>query len=102
MPALSLLYLHSDLCVCIPTEHWWYKGGAGFYAEIKWIPQKTPTLIIGGNEDFITPQTIFEQTPSFQRENIQMVSIPGAGHFPWLEQPNLVSHAMQSFLKRIE
>lgn len=86
---------------CIPTEHWWYREGAKFYAEIKWVPQKVPTLIIGGSEDFITPPAIFEQLPSFQRENIRIVTIPGAGHFPWLEQPDLVSHALLLFLKRL-
>lgn len=87
---------------CIPTEHWWYREGARFYAEIKWVPQRTPTLIISGSEDFITPAAVYEQAPHFQRENIQMVTIPAAGHFPWLEQPDLVCHAMQSFLKRFQ
>ncbi len=89
----------SKLEYCIPTEHWWYREGAKFYAEIKWVPQKVPTIIIGGNDDFITPMAVYEQALNFQRENIRMVTIPGAGHFPWLEQPRLVNYEMKSFLE---
>jgi pimeloyl-ACP methyl ester carboxylesterase len=85
---------------CIATEHWWYREGADFYAEIKWVPQKIPTLIICGGDDFITPPAVYAQASNFQRENIQMLTIPAAGHFPWLEQPDLVNDALQSFLKR--
>jgi pimeloyl-ACP methyl ester carboxylesterase len=92
----------NKLDFCIPTEHWWYTDGAKFYAEIKWIPQRIPTLIIGGSEDFITPLAVFEQASQFQRENIQMITIPSAGHFPWLEQSDLVHNALQSFLKRCQ
>lgn len=86
---------------CIPTEHWWYRKGAKFYAQIKWVPQKTPTLIISGSDDFITPPGIYEQALEFKRDNIQMVTIPSAGHFPWLEQPESVSQTLQSFLVKL-
>ncbi len=85
---------------CIPTEHWWYREGYKFYAEIKWIPQHIPTLIISGAEDFITPPAIYEQALNFRRENIQMVTIPAAGHFPWLEQPDVINHTLQLFIER--
>ncbi len=88
----------NKLKYCIPTEHWWYTDGYAFYSDIKWIPQQTPTLIIGGDDDFITPSAVFAQDLRFHRNNIKMVNIPNAGHFPWIEQPDFVNQTLASFI----
>lgn len=88
----------NQLQYCIPTEHWWYAGGYAFFSEIQWIPQQIPTLIIGGEHDFITPLAVFEQDQRFHRKNIEMLNIPNAGHFPWLEQPALVNKTLEAFV----
>lgn len=86
---------------CIPTEHWWYTEGAKVYSEIKWVPEKMPTLIVGGSDDLITPLGVFEQDLRFVRDNITIVNIPNAGHFPWVEQPDLVDEVLTAFVKKL-
>ncbi|MBY0281364.1 MAG: alpha/beta hydrolase [Alphaproteobacteria bacterium] len=90
----------SKLEFCLSTEHWWYKEGAQYYSKIKWIPKKVPTIIIGGAHDFITPIGIFQQDLRFNRSNIKMINLVDAGHFPWLEQPQLVNKALTDFCLR--
>lgn len=87
---------------CIPTEHWWYKEGAQIYSEIEWVPQKISTLIIGGSDDFITPLGIFKEDPRFNRDNIKIVDIEDAGHFPWMEKPDALNDALELFVNRIK
>lgn len=82
----------------IPAEYWWYTEGVNFYNKnITWVPQKVPTLIIGGSRDYITPLAIFENDVRFKRKNIKIQEIKDAGHFPWLEQTSLVSKAIKKF-----
>ena len=81
----------------IPAEYWWYTQGALFYKDITWVPQEIPTLIIGGSHDYITPLNIFEEDHRFKRKNIEILLIHEAGHFPWLEQPQLLGEALKKF-----
>jgi pimeloyl-ACP methyl ester carboxylesterase len=61
---------------------------------------RAPTLVVTGTEDRLTP-------PKFGRfiaETIpgaRLVEIPGAGHFPQLEQPAAVVAAIREFLARL-
>lgn len=66
----------------------------------KWFPRNLPTLILTGEKDLITPLRLFKESPQFQRENIVFKSISGAGHFPWLENPQEVSAAFDEYWKR--
>lgn len=50
----------------------------------KWVPKKIPTMIIGSENDILCPLSIFLQQEDFIRPNIQIHSIPKAGHFPWI------------------
>lgn len=84
---------------CLDAEHWWYAGGHALYSEIKWVPQNVRTLIMGGSDDFITPFAIFEQDTRFHRHNITMTNIADAGHFPWVEQPDLICETIESFMQ---
>jgi pimeloyl-ACP methyl ester carboxylesterase len=86
----------------IPAEHWWYTKGAQSYKKITWVPQKTPTLIIGGSNDYITPLSVFGSDHRFKRNNIEIQQIPGAGHFPWFEQPKLLNNILMQFTKNLQ
>ncbi|ARN84744.1 alpha/beta fold hydrolase [Candidatus Nucleicultrix amoebiphila] len=90
------------LTYCIPTEHWWYKEGAQIYSKITWVPDKTPTLIIGGSDDFITPLGVFEEDARFKRANIKIVTLQKAGHFPWLEHPDVLNATLTDFFNALE
>lgn len=67
----------------------------------KWIPQKIPTLILGGDKDLITPQTLFKESKLFQRDNIKIETIKNAGHFPWLDDPKAVVSAFREYLRAL-
>jgi pimeloyl-ACP methyl ester carboxylesterase len=83
----------------IPAEYWWYTQGVKFYSQITWVPQKIPTLIIGGSNDYITPLAVFENDNRFKRGNITLHLLEDAGHFPWLEQPNSLNESLMRFTK---
>ena len=64
-----------------------------------WIPQNLNTLIISGEKDYITPLELFLKNPFYQRDNITAKSISGAGHYPWMENPQEVVATFESFIK---
>lgn len=60
---------------------------------------KVPTLVIVGDDDFITDQKtqagrIVEKIP-----NSKMIIIKDAGHFAWIEQPNNFFSEAEKWLK---
>lgn len=63
----------------------------------KWIPQKVPTLIIGGKYDCMCPFTLFKNDQRFHRDNIELLFIEDAGHCPWVENPTAVKEAFERF-----
>ncbi len=89
--------LIEDLKFNVDTGYWWHTQGSKNYATIKWIPQKVPLMIVGGSHDFLTPISLFQQDSRFHRNNIEIISIPDAGHFPWMEQPVLIRDIFKSF-----
>lgn len=76
---------------------WWLNKSDDINYSAQWIPQHVPTLIVGGTRDLITPISLFKQDKRFARDNIKIVEIDGAGHFPWLEEPQAVSKLIQAF-----
>lgn len=90
-----------NLIFNVDTCYWWLTEGAKKYSTINWIPEKVPVLILGGSHDFLTPLSVFEQDQRFHRNNIEMISIPNAGHFPWVEQEKLVKDVFCSFVERL-
>lgn len=84
---------------CLPTEHWFYTEGATEFKTIRWVPQTVPTLILGGENDYITPLEIFMQDKRFERTNIKICNIPNAGHFPWLEKPGFMRAKFAAFAR---
>lgn len=80
---------------------WWLKRASNSHFTAQWIPENVPTLIIGGSEDCITPISLFENDNRFARKNIQIKTINGAGHFPWLENIEAVKASFDSFLHKL-
>jgi len=59
-----------------------------------------PVLIVVGEEDVVTPPAISrDMHRAIPRSSI--VTIPGAGHLPSLEQPSLFNSALAQFLARL-
>jgi proline iminopeptidase len=55
-----------------------------------------PVLVIHGTADPVTIEGAEEWIQSFP--NARLLSIEGAGHMPWLEQPDVVLGAIETFL----
>ncbi|MCH9611435.1 MAG: hypothetical protein SP1CHLAM42_15260 [Chlamydiales bacterium] len=66
--------------------------------DAKWIPSKVPTLIIGSEYDCICPFELYDSR--FDRGNIEKLYIKDAGHFGWLEKPDVYKEAFNSLLKK--
>ena len=45
----------------------------------------------------VTPIDLFKQDARFNKKNIKIVDVCPAGHFPWIEQPELVKEKMLQF-----
>ncbi len=60
-----------------------------------------PTLIIMGSDDFICSQSAIE---GIQKEicHSQLLVIKNAGHFPWMEQPELFFGGINDFVARLK
>jgi len=69
--------------------------------QSKWIPE-IPTLILSGEKDIAIPIRHFQDKPAYHRKNILMREIPGAGHFPWIENPHAVMRAFQEFSEKLQ
>ncbi len=54
-------------------------------AKLQLISNRIIMFVLGGSHDFLTPLSVLEQDQQFDRKNIEMVCIPNAGHFPWVE-----------------
>jgi len=67
----------------------------GVYEELRKI--RAPTLILVGDEDVATVPAKAERIHQ-AIEGSQLVVIPGAGHSSSIEQPGLVTEAMETFL----
>ncbi len=61
---------------------------------------KTPTLVIVGSEDALTPPAM-SQTLAAGIKGAKLVTIPGAGHMSNLEQPALFNDAVRRFLQTL-
>jgi pimeloyl-ACP methyl ester carboxylesterase len=60
-----------------------------------------PTLLVVGSEDFFTPEPVM----ALMRERIpgaRLVSIPGAGHLPNMENPGAFNEALDVFLTNVK
>ena len=89
----------------IPFNHHAYDWCAlhfdPFY-ECEWIPHTLPTLIMGGEDDKVTPIRLFTLNKDFMRRNIVMKVIRGAAHFPWIDNPPATVAALQDYVDFIK
>lgn len=80
---------------------WWLNKTQAINYNAKWAPQQLPTMIIGSSQDYITPATLFEKDPRFDRDNIHIERVENAGHFPWIDQPAVMSKLFDQFSVRL-
>lgn len=84
----------------LPYNHhtcdWSAQNFDGTY-QSQWVPQAIPTLIFAGEYDPITPLQLFLDAVQFKRNNILIKSIPEAGHFPWIDNPQAVSLVFKEY-----
>ncbi len=76
---------------------WWQNKVVEIAFDVKWLPQKVKTLIIGGEYDGMLPFSLFEKDSRFDRENIEKVLIKNAGHFTWIEEPEKTRKVIKKF-----
>jgi pimeloyl-ACP methyl ester carboxylesterase len=62
---------------------------------------KTPTLLIWGIQDSVTPIWVGEKFHEFI-PNSELVKVDSCGHAPMMERPDLFNIALDSFITRVE
>lgn len=62
---------------------------------------KTPTLLIWGIQDSVTPIWVGEKFHEFI-PNSELVKVDRCGHAPMMERPDLFNIALESFITRVE
>lgn len=78
-------------------SHLWAEKHFDSTYQAKWIPQKIPTLIFSGDQDPITPLSLFSQEQHFHRPNIRIREIKNASHFPWFDNPDQVREVFAEY-----
>lgn len=80
---------------------WWLKKASSINFSARWVPENVPTFIIGASDDCIVPMTLFEKDKRFSKSNIHIEKIQNAGHFPWIEQIEIVRDKFQLLYTKI-
>lgn len=78
---------------------WWQRKVIELNFSAKWIPEKVPTLIIGGKYDCICPFHLFQNDTRFNRPNIQLFYVENGGHLGWIDNPTAVKNEFMHFVK---
>jgi len=81
--------------------HLWAAENFDQTYKAKWVPRAMPALIFAGDQDPITPLTLFLASPDFQRENILIRKIDNASHFPWVDNPAQVKQVFREYCERL-
>jgi pimeloyl-ACP methyl ester carboxylesterase len=69
--------------------------------KAKWIPKNIPALIFAGEEDSVTPLSLFTKSADFQDPNILIRKIQDAAHFPWIENQKDVLALFEEYCKKL-
>ncbi|WP_030264717.1 alpha/beta fold hydrolase [Streptomyces sp. NRRL B-24484] len=94
LPAgLSLL---AGLPYCRAAAAWADDGFDEGY-RARWAPGAVPALVLGGAEDRIVDQGLWQREPAFAGPHVLHRTVPHAGHFPWVEDPAAVRGAFAEF-----
>lgn len=66
----------------------------------RWDELAMPTVLVSGDRDVFAPPRVrgVWRDVAARNPNVELVSIPGAGHLPWLDEPDLVLGALERFL----
>jgi pimeloyl-ACP methyl ester carboxylesterase len=56
-------------------------------------------LVVTGQHDALTGVTVAERFAETLRD-VEVVTLPGAGHFPWVDAPEAFRGAVEDFLAR--
>jgi pimeloyl-ACP methyl ester carboxylesterase len=67
---------------------------------LAWWPRTLPTLILSGGDDRIVTQELWND-PRFAGEHVVRRTIPGGGHFLWIERSDAVRDAFRDFAGRL-
>ena len=82
-------------------SHLWAEKNFDSTYEAKWIPEKIPTLVFSGDQDYLTPLKLFSDAVLFRRKNIFIHTIKNAAHFPWIDNPKQVRQLFQEYLRKL-
>lgn len=66
----------------------------------QWWPTDIPVLRLWGDEDRIVSQRAW-RSAEFESPNVIERAIPGAGHFPWIDNPRAVARAFRDFATKL-
>ncbi|MGI5450055.1 alpha/beta fold hydrolase [Streptomyces sp. CA-243310] len=69
--------------------------------EARWAPRGLPTLIVSGAEDRVVDQHLWREEPAFNGPETHHRVIEGAGHFPWIENPDAIRSAFADLTVRL-
>jgi len=80
---------------------WWQRKAVELNFSAKWVPERLPTLIVGGTYDCISPFTLFQRDKRFSRPNITLFNVENGGHCGWLENPNTFKKLFSDFQTKV-
>lgn len=63
----------------------------------RWQALKVPTVFLWGERDAFMPPDVAEPIAE-QNPNVRVIRIPGAGHLPWIDDPERVVGEIERFL----
>lgn len=69
--------------------------------QAQWWPSDIPVLRLHGDSDRIVSQHGWRD-PAYNTPNVITREITGAGHFPWIENPEMVAQAFRQFATQVE
>jgi pimeloyl-ACP methyl ester carboxylesterase len=66
----------------------------------RWQALRVPTIVLCGDRDAFAPPAVMTawQEIAARNPNIRVLSVPGAGHLPWFDEPELVVGEIERFL----
>ena len=91
-----------ELLAGLPYTHGTYEWVINYFYpiyEVKLNLEHFPILVMGSEFDVLTPLKLFSKDPRFARDNIQIIELKGASHFPWVGNLAPVEEALGNFAK---
>jgi pimeloyl-ACP methyl ester carboxylesterase len=76
-------------------------GGIAFDVLDRLAGLAAPTLVVGGSLDVLTPPSLSRELAGrFSAGRLEILE--GAGHFPWVDEPNAFRSAVGGFLDGLD